>query len=329
MRLAPIQREPLIFPTPIDYRIELPWVPPQVRDYMRGNAWGVTMVGAQWVPGASTRHPERILSWLIDRYPLDFQIAYFKRYAQCGYTHIKLSLPDSLASTTPNGFGAVGSGRTLAQFVETCLLAKRYIPYVQVCLGSKYFQPWNMSAAQWAAYADPFMEALTAAKAADEFILGWEWDLWNMPGKPTIDAFKYAGQKAHAAGCSFWMHYSTGYTSFYTSDAEGGRDRFGFYDLIGADVDGLNYQTDPTWDIAMLQARIVDSLWQFGVQGNRHKFRLDEDSASLMFDNDRPNEQDADTRGYAAMCTIDNVRNTSAKVWGYDNGARKPDGWNL
>src|SRR5262249_15661661 len=102
--------------------------------------------------------------------------------------------------------------------------------------------------------------------------------------------------------------------------------RFGFYDDIGTDVDGLDYQSDPRWDVAMLQARIVDSLWQFGTQGNRHKFRLFEDSASLMFDNDHPNEDDANLRGYLGCCTIDNVRQTDAKVWGFGNGARLPDG---
>jgi hypothetical protein len=45
-----------------------------------------------------------------------------------------------------------------------------------------------------------------------------------------------------------------------------------------------------------------------------------------MFDGDTPTETDADMRGFLACCTVDNVKHTDAKVWGYGNGARRPDG---
>jgi hypothetical protein len=181
-----------------------------------------------------------------------------------------------------------------------------------------------MNVAQWSAFLDPIMNALIAANAVDEFVPGWEWDLWNVPGPTTVQVFKHIGQKAHAAGKSCWIHFSSEKTSWF-ADGDS-RGRFGFYDDLGTDVDGLMYQTIPTWSIADTQARIVDTLHQFGDQGNRHKFRFYEDQAALMFDGDTPTESDADLRGYLACCTMDNVRHTDAKVWGYGNGARRPDG---
>jgi hypothetical protein len=305
------------------------------RDFLRADAWGVTLPGAPWVPGASTRHPERILSWFVDRYDADWRRRYLTQYAQDGYTHLKRSYADSCGPIDNGPNSPPGHGQSLDQFVASCLECKRFVPYVQVMIGSKYFQPHNMTTQQWADFADPIMDALIAAKAVDEFVLGWEWNLWNTPGRTTIDAFKHAGQKAHAAGCSFWMHFAPEYTSWF-ADGEP-RGRFGFYDDLGPDADGLNYQSgrypddDPArrgqlWTMRDLQDRLVDSLWQFGVAGNRHKLRLDEDTASLQWDNDRPNEDDANLRGFVACATIDNVRHTDAKVWGYGNGARMPDG---
>jgi hypothetical protein len=41
---------------------------------------------------------------------------------------------------------------------------------------------------------------------------------------------------------------------------------------------------------------------------------------------DHPDEDEVNARGYCAMCTTDDVRHTDARVWGYGNGARRPDG---
>ena len=46
---------------------------PEDRDYLRGDAWGVVMPGAPMIDGASAETPDQILSWFLDRYPLDFQ----------------------------------------------------------------------------------------------------------------------------------------------------------------------------------------------------------------------------------------------------------------
>jgi hypothetical protein len=298
---------------------------PRTRDYLRADSWGVEMPGAPVIDrGVSSRHPERILSWFIDRYPLDFQQQYLEKVVGYGYTHLRLSYGDSTAAKDQPSNKPPGAGQTLDQLIETCLRVKKYGLYVRMMLGSKYFQPNFMDTQQWAAFADPIMDAMIAAKCVDEFTLGWEWNLWNHPGPVTIDSFRHMGQKAHAAGCSAWMHFSAHVTSWFADGDP--RGRFGFYDDLHNDVDGIDYQTDPSWSMEETQARLVDTLWQFGQRGNDYKMRFDEDMATLMWDNDRPNPEDANARGYLACCTIDNVKWTNARIWGFGNGARMPDG---
>lgn len=326
VRPAPQPRSPLVLPAGA-FSTVLPWTPPFDRDYLRGNSWAITMPGAPWVPGASSRHPERILSWFLDRYSLAFQDDYLTETFWRGYTHVLQSADDSMGSSDSLGnTRPPGNEQTLEQFVATC---KRIVTRglrVRVRLGSKYFSPHNMTLAQYQARFEPVMDALIAAGAVDEFDPGWEWDLWNTqtPGPVTISIFKWVGQKAHAGGCSCWIHFSPHVTQWH-ADGDS-RGRYGFWDDLGIDVDGLNYQTRPEWSIRETQDRIVDTLHQFGEQGNRHKFRLDEDQASQQWDNDQPDEDAGDARGYLCCCTYDNVKHTDAKVWGFGNGARLPDG---
>lgn len=326
--VPPVTRPPLPpFVEPVDYLTTLPWTPPPIptRNFLRGDAWGVTIPGAPWVPGASSKHPERILSWFLDRYSADFQKQYLELYAGYGYTHLLLSYADSCGPVDNGPQSPPGNARTLDQFIETCRLVKQYVPFCKVMIGSKYFQPKDMSAQQWADFADPILLKLFEAKAADEVTLGWEWNLWNVPGDTTITAFQHAGQLCHEHGVSFWQHYSPHVTAWFAD----GSNRFDFYGAIAGDVDGIDYQTDPYWSMSETQARCVDTLWQFGERGNDFVFRFFEDQAVLMFDNDHPDEDDANLRGYNACCTIDNVKWTDAKVWGFGNGARMPDGTRL
>ena len=134
------------------------------------------------------------------------------------------------------------------------------------------------------------------------------------------------GQRAHAQGASFWFHGSPHVTFWHPAG------RFVFWEQLGVDVDGIDYQTEGLrWTVGELQARLVDTLSQFGRQGNVHKIRLFEDLASDQFSgnprgSDHPDEDDANLRGFLACCTVDNVTGTDAKVWGYGGGARRGDG---
>jgi hypothetical protein len=88
------------------------------------------------------------------------------------------------------------------------------------------------------------------------------------------------------------------------------------------------------WDIGEFQARLVDTLKQFGEQGNRHKLRALEFSAYESFTHAHPDEVEHDSLGYFASCTHDigggSRPNGPAYVWGsgdgYWGGRTLPDG---
>jgi len=294
---------------PGSYDRTLPWTPPKSRDFLRADAWGVPVPGLPSVPRGSTEHPERFLTYLDYKYSRDWLRRGLDAHAVRRYTHWVRSWPDARDD----------GGQSIDQFVADCLFIKQRIPYVICFLGSKDFDPRDQSAAQWIDRVGPALDALLAADAVDELVPAWETDLFNLPGPQTIAYARQVGQKAHAAGKSCWLHFSAQKTSWF-ADGDS-RGRFGFYDDLGTDVDGLLYQAVATWTIGELQARIVDTLTQFGRQGQRHKMRLFERGASLSFAHDHPTEDEENLMGFLACCT-----RGAAPLWGFGNGARMPDG---
>jgi hypothetical protein len=346
---TPIVRPPIVAwpecascPTPYAYYNGLPWPdgqPPQERDYLRMDAWGVELEGLPVVPGASSEpnaSRNRVLTYFLDRWSPDWQRRILERHAGYGYTHFLLSAADSMGpSPCPFGPGPPGNNQSLAQFVDTVGLVSAYMPYPVVALGGKNFQPHHQSPQFWMDYAGPIMEALTGLVA--EYTV-WEWNLWNEPGDWTIQTFTWMGDTAHAQGASFWAHYGCHYTSWQANDS----DRFAFYEALNGHVDGVNYQAYPVtlgwpwppvphdpghrWDVGEMQARMCDTLWAFGSQGNRQKLRAFELTAIDQFTNEHPTEDEANAVGYLACCMFDDVKHTGAKVWGCGNGMRRPDG---
>lgn len=314
-RLEAEPRPPLPTPPPNVYTV-LPWSPPYTRDYLRADAWGITLEGLPFVPGGSSNQPaqNRFLSWFFDRYPPEWQQRWLEQNAKDNYTHGVLSPPDSIQ----------GYGRSLAQVVDTHGTLRRAGLYVISMLGSKLYQPHDMTADQYCAYAFPIMDALTSAGVVDEFVPAWEMDLWNVPGETTLQICQRIGARAHESGASCWLHFSTHVTAWFADGDP--RGRYGFWEDLGGDVDGLMYQGDPEWGQDEWQARIVDTLHQFGEQGNVHKMRAFERLGTLLFDNPTPDEADANLDGYLACCTYDDVKHTDAKVWGTAEGLRNLDG---
>lgn len=305
---------------PGSYDRTLPWVLPQTRDFLRGDAWAVPCPGLPAVPGGpsggSSEHPERILTGLDYKYDRSRwwpEMVY--HHLERGYTHWLRWWPNAAYDV------GYGGGNSIQQFVDDCGLLKRLgMQYIQVSLGSKVFDPRDQSAQGWADRVGPVLTALLAAKVVDEIIPGFEWDSFNVPGDTTSQVFKAIGRQCHAAGVSCWAHFQAGRTWWGTMN------RFDFWTDLGADMDGLNYQTDPTWSVPMMQARLVDTLSQFGREGNIHKVRLGEDQADLQFTHDHPDELDGALRGYLACCTVDNIAGTDAKVWGYGGGGMNLQG---
>lgn len=336
-RPALVLRPRLEFPpAPHPYRDVLPWTPPLSRDFLRADSWGITIPGAPWIPGGSSRHPERMLSWFLDRYPLDLQWQYLETTASYGYTHVRLSIGDSMGPRDNGPLSPPGHEQTIEQVIATCKRIQSVISprdgrplSVRMMLGSKYFHPKDMSVGQYQDRFGPILDQLFRARAVDEVTPGWEWNLWNVPGNTTLGIYKWVGRLAHLHGVTCWSHMAPHFVSWQADTS----DRFQFWADLGDDMDGLDYQGEPTWTIDELQARMIDTLWAFGRAGNRHKFRMDEDLAVLQFDGhpapgtNRPaDEGQATARGFLACCTVDVVHRTDAKVWGYGNGGSLPKG---
>jgi hypothetical protein len=226
------------------------------------------------------------------------------------------------------GNARVDGGNSEDQFVDDCKrLQDLGIPYVKVWLGSKIFDPHDMSSSQLVSYFGSIVDKLLQANACEEFTPGGEWDLWNVPGEPTITFAKWVGQQAHSAGKKCYLHFSTHVTSWFADGDP--RGRYGFWDDVGGDVDGLDYQAVPIlfntpvdhnsyWDIGDFQARLVDTLHQFEAQGNRHIMRACEFAAMPSFTQDHPNELEHDSIGFLACCTR-SPKNT-AYIWGSGDG---------
>lgn len=294
----------------------LPWAIPRARDFLIADAWGITLDGLPFVQGGSSRQPaqNRFLSWFFDRYPAEWQQRWLDQNQLNGNTHGVLSPPDSIQ----------GYGQSLQQVVETHGRLKAAGFYVVSMLASKLYQPRDMGVQQFVDYAFPIMDALTSANVVDEFVPAWEMDLFNVPGDTTLRICKEIGAHAHAAGCSCWLHFSTHVTAWFADGDR--RGRYGWWADLGADVDGLNYQGDGNWTANEWQARLVDTLSQFGSQGNAHKLRAFERLGDRMFDNPTPTEADANLDAYLACCAIDDMKHTDAKVWGSAMGPCHLDG---
>src|SRR5438094_964636 len=252
-RPRPVTQTPLR-PMPAgSYARVLPWTPPQARDFLRADAWGVTIPGLPFVAGVpgsggSSEHPERLLTGLDYKYDRQrWWPQMLRAHAERGYTHWLRWWPNARDD----------GGNSIQQFVDDCGRIKKVIKYVVVNLGSKVFDARDQSVQQWQDRVGPIMEALFAAKVVDELIPAFEMDSFNVAGRPTIEYSKWVGKQAHAHGCSCWLHFFPEHTSWFADGDP--RGRFGFWDDLGEDVDGLCYQSDPSWDVPMLQARIVDT----------------------------------------------------------------------
>lgn len=340
----PAPRAPL-GPLPPDTMNVLPWDPPVGdRRFLRANAWSITLPGAPIIPAGSTKQPQRILSYLLDRYPREWQEKWLDANAARGYSHIVQSVADMMANpVSPNPAQIPpGGGMSLQQVIDFFgRLSER--GWVLAFFGSKYFQPSNMSTQQWIDWIMPLLEPILAAGVIEEAVPGWEWDLWNLPGEVSLSVHKAVGKRMHAAGKLCFHHFSTHYTSWFADGDPDGRfgywyrkNKPGYPDGLNEDVDGILYQSDAAWSHKERQDRIVDTLWQYGLEPRKadgqpmHILRSYEPGAPTMqFDGDHPTEDESDLIGFLDCCTYDNVKHTDAKVWGYGDGGRRPPGTGL
>ena len=154
-----------------------------------------------------------------------------------------------------------------------------------------------------AAYIDPLLDVLL--DEADEFVPAWEWDLWNRTAaRWQITIMRHVGTTLRTAPASraAGLHFGPHTTSWFCR-WRSWRGRFGFWDDLAGDVDGINYQTVPDWTTQELQDRMVDiSSGSSARTATRYKFRMWEDQATKQLLGAPRGADDGDARGYYWRC---------------------------
>lgn len=303
-------------PSPDSYdKFPLPFTPPAQADvnFMRANAWSLEFPpgflpfipsGPSGVTGGSSKHPERLLTAYIYKIDQALWPQIFEAYRNAGLTHWVFWWPN-----------ARSDGYTLDQFLAVVARVKAEGFFTNIGLVSKDIDSRDQTPAQWSAYLDADYQTMLASGVCDEFAV-WEWDLFNVPGDPTLQTFIHWGDMAHAAGKTFWAHFRSGYTSWQSSG-----DERGFWRALGTHVDGLQYQSDQNWDIGQLQSRIVDIYRMFADVGTNRVLRIFETLAEAQFDDDHPTELEGDQYNALALAT-----KGQGTPGGYGGGAREQDG---
>ena len=288
---------------------------PSVRCW-RGNAWSVTISGLPPVPGASATHPERLLTWFLDRWPRDWQDRILADYAKRGYTHFALSWPDSRD----------GNHQSVDEFVATAMRVKAAGLFVVVFFGSKDFDPADDSVDGWPTRADAAIDALLQARTLDAGVVCWECDAFNRQQVRLQGIIDHFATRLGSAGIPLYIHFQAGRISLRPDSSASAA----FWRANVGKLTGVLYQARSEWSAEVLQARLSDVQNRFAGHegypsdsGFGHPFDVVawELLGSRQFDHAHPDEHDADARGYEAVCAPGAI-----PVMGFGNGGRRPDG---
>lgn len=290
--------------------------------FMRANLWGLTLPGLPFIPGgAGGQAQNRMLTYLDNRYPIEWLDRGIHQYASDGYTHWWRSPPDAFAS-----------GQNLDRYVDTCKrIQDGGVPYICHLLRSKDYDGRN---------PDPRLMAPVLERLIREDVIAMAAPAWEASLFYDSDAFAATIQHDAAIlvpdGVVVGIHLQAGYPHF-GPDLPPGRSvesaRTFWLPAIEVGVKRLFYQYDPAWSAGMMQARGNDVSVR--LVGGGHAWGLPEtvdwDAFELvgvpLFNNGvdgdgrLATEDTADLKGYEMMATPGPLGPS-----GYGNGCRYPSG---
>lgn len=298
--------------------------------WWRGNAWAVEIPGLPIVPGGSSKHPERCITGFLNRWSPDWQQAIFAAHAARSFSHVQLWAADALYGT----YGA--TPLSVADYAAMALKVKTAGFYVDHMLLSKITDPANATWAAHQAHVTAIHDALVSAgaiSAIDAVDVGWELDLWNVPGDPLQSIIDGVCALFADVGCRVYVHFSPMKCSWQT-DGTSEEDWWRLQASKPHPITGIKWQADPNASIPLMQARFNDLQRLFGRIGQigamAHPFDAIpfELVAANQFDGDAWTEAMGAMYGYCLECTTwaDDQPVGPIMASGTGQGARHPDG---
>ena len=300
-----------------------PWFPPPaVADklFWRCNFGCVTIPGLPWIEGMEGKNYDRVLTGFFGRYPVEWQEIIARTYYERGYTHFLRWVQDEL----------IGSGVSVQAYVDQCKRVKDAgVAYVTHSFLSKTYAPVGCGSDYCHQQFDAVIDALLAADCLDAYTVGFEMNFFTndpVSNDACIDYFTVERGLTEATGHPAYVHFTSG----YTWQGTGARDRRSWWDLRRHKLTGLLYQCDPAWSSRMMQDRIRDTTDNAGQgfpgtdSGFGHEFQLvalEPNLQSSFGDNATLDEDDLDQTGYVLSCTPGQV-----PVMGFGCGGRQPSG---
>lgn len=291
-------------------------------DYLRANLWGLTLAGLPAIPGgASGAAQARVLTYLFERYPAEWQAYILEMYGLAGYRQFWRSWPDERAA----------SGVTIAGYVDETKRIQDAGLVPAHFLRSKYYDDPSVVDS-----CDALVDALLAIDGIPWAAHAWEASLWMSPAqyRAMIDH-----DATHAPGVRWCIHLQEHYADFGPDGPNHSNEFWERNFRVGVKRHLHQYVTssgggrpnDP-WTAGMMQARGEDvsvrcgpgGPWGLSQQFDWFAFEV---VAQLQFNNQHDgdgnlaDEDHGDLKGYECLCAPGPVAPR-----GYGNGARQPNG---
>src|SRR5215467_5651987 len=318
--------KPSPWPEPVNYMTALPFTPPTKPDrrFVRMDAWCVSVPGLPFVKGVASEHPDRLMTYVIQRYDKSWRQKCYDAHKAHKYTHWFLSLADMI----------VEDGMSVDQIVALAKEIRAQGFWISMWLGSKnylQFIPQDQRAPVWKEKLTPYIIPMMEADCLHHAIVGGEFNLWNL-GEPNEasahDIAKTVVEMCKPYGTDVYFHFGTECT-FWAGVPGVYPDRFAWWRaMCDLGVRGIYYQGDPSWKLNEFQGRIADTL---GRVDERCDFISHEIMAIYQFTGqptgaDWPNEADGRMMGLGCLCTGPSSQVPNVQQWGYGNGAAYMNG---